>query len=355
MKIKNKNYRTLLILGAGATRGALSTPSPNKINPPLNCDYFDILAKYIRTIEGRRYLSAYSRLKNFIDNEIGQKGIENISMEQVFNVLFISKDLPEIFNKGRGRRRLAGFRPEVKDFLSLLIRLFHYIQSHSKHKNNINHYELIVNNLSPGDVIMSLNYDTLMDNELVKGGWNPLKGYAFKPKIKYETPKAKIYSDNLRDVLLLKPHGSFNWFAKGTFNNLEKALERRPVSIVILSHLPRLYQSKKQKLLHFFIPPLYTKYFKNPFWTKLWVKTYEAAKKADRIVIIGCSLIATDYHLRAILSKAIADKKMKYKEIVVVDKSKHAQKKLKSYFRGHAEKGLTTYSNFSLFCKKVLK
>ncbi|MFA5098285.1 MAG: hypothetical protein WC490_06655 [Candidatus Margulisiibacteriota bacterium] len=355
MKIDNKSLHTLLILGAGATRGALSTPSPNKINPPLNCDYFDILEKYVHTTEGKKYLSAYNRLKNFIDNEIGQKGIENISMEQVFNVLFISKDLPEIFNKGRGRRRLAGYRQGVKDFLSLLIRLFHFIQLHSKNKNSINHYELIVKNLSAGDIIMSLNYDTLIDNELVKGGWNPSKGYAFKPQIKYETPKTKIYSDNLRDVLLLKPHGSFNWFAKGSFNNLEKALERRPVSVVILSKLPRLYQNKKDRLLHFFIPPLYTKYFKNSFWTNLWVKTYEAAKRVDRIVIIGCSLIATDYHLRAILSKAITDKKTKYKEIVVVDKSKRTREKLKSFFRGSALNGVTTYSNFSTFCIKTLK
>jgi hypothetical protein len=107
--------------------------------------------------------------------------------------------------------------------------------------------------------------------------------------------------------------------------------------------------------VRFFIPPLYTKFFKNKFWSQLWIKTYTAAKKSDRIVIVGCSLIATDYHLRAILSKAMADRKKKYKEIIIVDRSTEVQKNLKSFFRARSETGCTVYPTFTDFCRKAFQ
>lgn len=112
MRLRSGDFRTLTILGAGATRGALQGTRSPRVSPPLNLDYFKILGKYILTKEGNKSKAAYNRLLNFINNEIGQKGVSRIAMEEVFNVLFISKDLPEIFHKGRGRKRAKGFRQE---------------------------------------------------------------------------------------------------------------------------------------------------------------------------------------------------------------------------------------------------
>ena len=81
-------------------------------------------------------------------------------------------------------------------------------------------------------------------------------------------------------MTLIKPHGSLNWYAKGSFTNLDNALESRPVSQVRISRLPRLYDSPSSRLVRFFIPPLYVKFFKNRFWARLWTKTYVAAMDA---------------------------------------------------------------------------
>lgn len=268
-------------------------------------------------------------------------------------MLFMSKDLPEIFRKARGRKRSTGFRPEVRDFLSLLIRVFHFLQANSGPRDNVKHYEILTQSLSPSDVIMTLNYDTMMDNALVVAGWNPSRGYGFNARVISELRRSFNVSENLKGVLLLKPHGSFNWFAKGSFRNLESVLERRPVSRVLISRLPRLYESNEKRLVRFFVPPLYTKFFKNKFWSRLWIQTYTAARRADRLVIVGCSLIATDYHIRAILSKAMADRKKKYKEILIVDRSPKVQKTLKSFFRGRSETGCTVFPTFTHFCRKA--
>ena len=343
----------MVVLGAGATRGALSAVGSPRVAPPLNRDYFDILSNFVKLPEGRKYKNRHNRLVHFIDNEIGQKGIARLTMEEVFNVLFISKDLPDIFHKGRGRRRSTGFRREVRDFLSLLIRVFHFLQSHSRPRDNVHHHEILCESLRPSDVIMTLNYDTVIDNILIAKGWNPSRGYGFNARVTSDIAKPTNFSDNLKGVLLLKPHGSFNWFAKGSFKNLESVLEKRPVSKIMISKLPRLYESTQQKLVRFFIPPLYTKFFKNKFWSHLWWQTYDAAKKSDRLVIVGCSLIATDYHLRAILSKAMADRKKKYKEIIIVDKSTDVQKSLKSFFRGRSETGFKVFPTFTAFCQQA--
>lgn len=359
MLLKGRNGKALIILGAGATRGALSGTFSPRVSPPLNGDYFVVLSKFIRTAEGAKHRKAFERLRKFIEDEVGIKGISSPkegkkgkhlpTMEEVFNVLFISKDLPEIFHKGRGRKRTKGFRPEVRDFLTLLIKVFRYVQLHSNNRDNIRHYDLLVKAVCPNDVVMTLNYDTLIDNALVAAGWNPKTGYGFPAKVSFEpNTKPKDKDQSTRNILLLKPHGSFNWFAKGSFENLEKALESRPVSEVQIAKLPRAYESRYKRLVRFFIPPLYSKFFRNKFWSKLWVKTYQAARDADYFVIVGCSLIATDYHLRAILSKALTDKKKKYEKIIIVDPNDDVQKTLKKFFRG-CSKTIVKYSNFSDF------
>ncbi len=265
----------MIILGAGATRGALQGTRSPRVYPPLNGDYFKILNKFILTKEGQKIKTAYERLRNFIEYEIGQKGVKQLTMEEVFNVLFISKDLPEIFHKGRGRKRTKGYRQEVKDFISLLIRVFHFVQANAANRDNLQHHKIIADSLSDHDVIMTLNYDTLMDNALALSGWNPTRGYGFKANVLFEISKPKKYSTKLKNVLLLKPHGSFNWFAKGNFDNLESVLVKRPVSKIVLSTLPRLYENNQKNLVRFFVPPLYTKFFKNKLWSH---RNYSAKK-----------------------------------------------------------------------------
>jgi hypothetical protein len=354
MRIKGKEYKAILIMGAGATKGALCGTRSPRITPPLNSDYFEILAKFVRTTEGKRYISSYERLMTFLDREIGQKGVQEMTMEQVFNVLFISKDLPEIFHRGQGRRREPGYRQEIMDFLSLLVRLFHFVQSKSNKKDNLSHHEIIANSLSPGDVIMTLNYDTILDNALCSVGWDPRTGYGFQANVRYTFAHPPI-NPKFKNVVLLKPHGSFNWFAKGKSDDIENVLERRPVSRIVVSHLPMLNERRNQRLVRFFIPPLYTKFFNNKFWRKLWRLTYEAAREKDRIIVIGCSLIATDYHLRAILSKAMYDRGKKYREIILVDPSSKVQASLKSFFRGRSNTGCKVYPTFSSFCRDAVK
>jgi len=274
-------------------------------------------------------------------------------MEDVFNVLFMSKDIPEVFRKGRGRARKPGYRVEIKDFISLLIRLFIFIESNQKKKTN--HYYELATKVSGKDTLITLNYDTLLDLALCKHGWTPELGYGFKArsKIQYDGIR-RSPRDSMNQVRLIKPHGSLNWFAKGKIAKLDNVLSKRPPSKIIISKVPRTYNITREKLIRFFIPPLYTKFFNNKFWKSLWRRSYLSLRDAECLIFLGCSLTATDYHLSAILSKIVRERrKRKFQKIIIVDKSSKTIKRLKSLLRGTSKSGYETYRTFADFVKHI--
>lgn len=271
-------------------------------------------------------------------------------MEEVFNVLFMSKDMPRIFSR-RGKPRRLGYRREIQDFISVVVGVLRYVQENPKHRNGIDHHRRLAASLDPGDTLISLNYDTVLDNALADQGWNPRFGYGFQltgDKIRivdtYPTDRA------LRDVLLLKPHGSLNWFTKGSVKNYERLLLRRRPPQVQMTRVPKA--NVRAGFVRLFIPPLYVKFFSNPFWRRLWDRSFERLIQAEALVIIGCSLIETDFHLRSIMGSALSRRRRKFKRIVIVEPSPRVRRELKSFLRGRGD-GTTIYPDFTAFIKTM--
>ncbi|MFA5388317.1 MAG: SIR2 family protein [Candidatus Omnitrophota bacterium] len=352
MIFKGKKYKIAMLLGAGATRGALRGVSRPVIRAPLNKDFFEVAKRFISCPEGRRYKNCFIRVSKFISDQMMPFNKRHPTMEEVFSTLFMSKDLPVIFKTGRGRIRKEGFRPEIRDFLVLLIAIFRFLQMNLKHKDNIDHYARLVAKLEEGDSIITLNYDTLVDNALLGVGWRPENGYGFNASSKIIYSNLRAVKRRFKNVYLLKPHGSLNWFARGKISNLEETLSRKNVSRIDIANAPRLYTLKQDKYVRFFIPPLYTKFFNNDFWRYLWHESYLRLKNCNCLIIIGCSLITTDYHLRAILSKVLKSKK-KFKKIIIVDKNLKVVGNLKKFFRGASFSGCETYNTFTEYIESL--
>src|SRR5206468_3883749 len=157
--------------------------------------------------------------------------------------------------------------------------------------------------LEPGDAVICLNYDTTMDNALARQGWSPRRGYGFELDTKKVRTIDRFSHDaQLRDVLLLKPHGSLNWLSKGSMREFEKVLEGRRAPNVEMTYAPKA--NVRRGFVRLFIPPLYVKFFANPFWRRLWDKAFERLRNAQVLVIVGCSLVQTDFHLRSIVGSA---------------------------------------------------
>lgn len=350
MLVKGKNWTTVFLLGAGATRGAVSHVLVNRkrIKPPLNSDFFKVAATYARargtsSADGKRL----ARLKRVFKEEIPFKGVP--TMEEAFSLLYVAKDFPEIYRAGPGRRPSAGNRKEIEDFLQLTFSILFAIDQKSDEQTG---YDRLAGKLTQEDTIISLNYDTLLDSALTRYGWSPKTGYALgggRRKVGWKTRRINGGS-NLTNVKLLKLHGSMNWYVRGSYADLSKVFEAKPV----LVSGPR--RNEVSGRIRQIVPPIYGKIFEHNHWRQLWSRAFQALCKAEALVVIGCSLIDTDFHLRAMLSRVVRYRKKDrnlFKRTIVVAGTK-VQHKWQKALRG-SYKSTTGYPKFEQFLRKELR
>jgi hypothetical protein len=239
-------------------------------------------------------------------------------MEDAFSMLYVAKDFPEIYNRGRGRRAVAGERKEIADFLYLLFQVLTILDEDAEQRTG---YDDLASLLTNHDTVITLNYDTMLDSALHRAGWDPTRGYGLtgNSKKKVEWVRLASAEQPLLDVKLLKLHGSLNWFVKGSQADLKKVFSSKPVRVT------RPRRNEISGHIRQIVPPLYGKIFEHSHWQALWTEAFRALCEAEVVVVVGCSLVATDFHLRALLSQVARTRKQhgeRFKRIYLVDKTK---------------------------------
>jgi SIR2-like domain len=259
-------------------------------------------------------------------------------MEEAFSLLYVAKDFPEIYNRGKGRRSVAGERKEIADFFHILFPVLTTLDR----KIENNGYDALANALTDGDAIITLNYDTMLDSALHRKGWDPKKGYAIKGNVKKKISWGALpeVTPSL-NVKLLKLHGSMNWFVKGEMKALKKVFASKPVKITP----PR--QNEISGHIRQIVPPLYGKIFEHTHWQTLWTDAFRLLCDAEVFVVVGCSLIDTDFHLRALFSQVARTRKRddkRFRILMLADKTR-VRRKWQLVLKGSFEKN-KQYSSF---------
>ena len=346
--------KTVFILGAGATRGAFPHVIVNRkrIRAPLNGDFFKVAESFVRAHGvSSGFRAMYNRIRSVFHEEFPTRGRWPIPMEEAFSLLYVSKDFPEIYGR-RGRRRKAGTRREIEDFLRLTFGILSAIEAQVEPQNL---YAKLVSHLGIDDTILTLNYDTLLDSALVSAGWNPAKGYGLiggGGKISWARPKPN-FTASLANVKLLKLHGSLNWYVRGDFDKLARGFEAKPTKVVI-SERPRT--NEYHGLVRQIVPPIYGKFFAHKHWRALWSAAHNALLEAEALVIIGCSLVDTDFHLSGMLSHAVMERKSSRRSfalVAAVDRTK-VRRKWFDLLRGCTGRKLP-YRTFAKFANDHLE
>ena len=199
---------------------------------------------------------------------------------------------------------MPGDRQEIEDFLRLTSDILTLLD---RHGSEYTEYDNLAAALRPQDVVISLNYDTLLDSALVRRGWDPKQGYGVvggTDKFKW---KPRTLDPNLCGVRLLKLHGSLNWFVRGSFSDLSAVFNKKPTRV----DAPRMNDLRGH--VRQIIPPIYGKFFDHEHWRSLWAAAYAALREADALVVIGCSLIETDFHLRALVGRVAQWRKKEHR------------------------------------------
>lgn len=322
-----------------------------RLRPPLNRDFFAVAETFVRSHHDKPAIAdRLERVKRVFVDEFPTRGKWPLPMETAFSLLYVSKDFPEIYASKKGRKRRPGARREIEDFLRLTFGILSAIEAHA---TSTNHYAQLVSVVRPEDTIVTLNYDTLLDSEMIRAGWNPHYGYDLlgsPAKLKWQMPRP-AWQPQLDGVRLLKLHGSLNWYIRGSYGRINKVFDAKPTKIV-LSNRPRTNELDGH--IRQIVPPIYGKFFNNPHWRRLWERAYEAIVRADLIVVVGCSLADTDFHLTGMLSHAIMEKKRgdkKFVRSILVDSVK-VRRKWEALFKGCVTQTVS-FRRFDQFARRL--
>jgi hypothetical protein len=144
--------------------------------------------------------------------------------------------------------------------------------------------------------IISLNYDCVLDQGLYWNGvWEPCCGYRGKSEYKDCSCKTK---PNHKNIILLKPHGSINFYLRKSINTNEPGeYPQIDLSDNIFPERSSNFNGRDDNDEPYIATMSYDKQYKNGMFM-FWGKAIKALKEADRLVVIGCSLRNEDAFLR---------------------------------------------------------
>ena len=292
-----KERNTLVILGAGATRGAEFVDKDALVPPPLDNDFFQVLqmSQTGRTAEGRQ-------LVDHVRTVYGPA--LDVGLETVFNSLDAARVFHSTFNITKGRileepsRLIDALRVVLPALLGETI------------GDDCGYHNALSGRLRVGDAVVSLNYDCVADRALAnhagfrfdaeRGGYGvPVSSGAdlWRRSGRGKRP--------LGSILLLKLHGSLNWRSGTTPLRLRADPYREVASGVIA-------------------PPLTNKPVEQEPFRSIWREARRAIGRMRRLIIIGYSMPDADGLVRTLLA---TDLSPHLEDILIVDPSDGVREK----------------------------
>lgn len=164
--------------------------------------------------------------------------------------------------------------------------------------------EIVKKLFKKNDVVISLNYDLLLDHLLSKSGiWSPFgNGYgdSFVEDSFIGKRTDKLMNQGFKNIRLLKLHGSFNYFQKQfsisdlysdcidvLINDKHKSFFDRTDLFESVKHV-HWGMNSEDKNFESIVPPTYIKPFaQNRTFIKLWHEAAKAMNTTNLITVIG--------------------------------------------------------------------
>lgn len=282
--------KTLVLLGAGASRGASFASENRGPLPPLDLDFFRQLQRLARS-------RPVDHLLSFVRSEFGAR--LNVSMEEFFSQAEYTDRFHTQIKVGRGRRT-GRYKKALEAFYESIPLLFDKAVGNGR----CEYHERLARMLFTDDAVMSFNYDCIVDaalRDVARTRWDPGKdGYGFSVKAGAEHWRGRRGKGRpSRSVTLLKPHGSLNWTVLG----------RR----VTLAVKPYQNSSAKGRI----IPPTWFKRLEQHPYRSVWRRARQEVRSCRALLVIGYSVPVTDLFSRA-LFKAEAGSKLKREKLEVL-------------------------------------
>jgi hypothetical protein len=317
---------TVVVLGAGATRGAsFVDPANNLCLPPLDTDFFTQLQR-VRNLKHKELIDTVLADAHELFGVNFKLTLETMftTIEQTIRMVRATKESREWktaeleAKRGRLMQAIGAVLEE-----SLLRR--------EDGKMTRNHEECayhrkLIEHLQAGDSILSFNYDCLVDHMLRNSGsekWNARYGYGFdlgqkgrllQGDVSWQPATPARKNETIR---LFKLHGSLH------FQITEKVVGGKYETHVLLKERP--YTKQHGTLKFTIIPPEWNKQYDRGAFARIWRLASAAIHKAEHLIFIGYSLPSTDMHSTVLFRTSV--KRGNLKSLVVVNPDPEARRR----------------------------
>ena len=212
-----RDISRVIVLGAGAS--CSYSESPTGLRTPLAREILRTYGKL--DISDNRYVLV-GHLINYVRDTRGVPPSEFGSWDEDLETFFseVDEEVARYARKTKTAKKLQGeefyrFNLSVGAYNQLIF-LFASIFNEIQNGPLSIPYMLLASELDADDVIITFNWDTLLDRALLASGiWSPSNGYCIRPEgifdDQWRYPDA---TDDIEDgPLYLKLHGSTNWLA----------------------------------------------------------------------------------------------------------------------------------------------
>lgn len=172
-----------------------------------------------------------------------------------------------------------------------------------------NYLRRVLGVLAPGDVVVTLNWDTLAERTLAEDRrWNPRDGYGFERQLLVRARRGwsrlspEVAGDS--EITVLKLHGSYGWRRLGADVYYDSALFLREFGFQLADSYVELRDEAEPTtatdpaLLAY---PSFLKRMDHPVLDGIWRDAAAALSQARRVDVWGYSLPPSDGAIRALL------------------------------------------------------
>ncbi|MFZ3171264.1 MAG: SIR2 family protein [Carboxydocellales bacterium] len=182
-------------------------------------------------------------------------------------------------------------RRELEAMVGLLLHEFISLLQPKLLQNNLSCYNSFVSKLVPEDIILTFNYDLVVEKALERQHFG--FDYLLSPT------SSDAFQNNSQTSLIsaipvIKLHGSINLFFCNRCNHIQQACPENDRNLVC-SNCALITLPDERAILHpFLIAPTLFKSYSLPDLRRLWHSAFKYLSNANILIVIGYSLPAAD-------------------------------------------------------------
>lgn len=278
--------RSVVVLGAGASRGASFCGPGRQVLPPLDADFF----RQAQALDEKTYGKYAKPVLEFLRSDYGARTLP--TLETVFTQLEGFERFLREFYTRRGRRP-GRYQKQLGYLQSLIPAVFRAAFEGA----TCTWHDRIARALRASDAVISFNYDTLIDDSLrrwARGIWVADEGYGFKVRNGQDAWSASPTPGPFpqEPLRLLKPHGSLHW---GGVDAEAEDLD--------LHSNPYGQRAARSNV----IPPTWDKTILGTWpWKPVWEDSSRYLQQVRCLIVIGYSVPATDLMSQALIKSSLS-------------------------------------------------